>query len=80
MASDAMMSVAFNGDDGSPARAQRLFSLRGFAVGGQGPNYDVVEDGRFIMIRVAQYGPQRQLINVVLNWFEELKERVPTGR
>jgi Tol biopolymer transport system component len=45
------------------------------------PNYDVSPDGqRFLMLKPseqAQAAPTQ--INVVLNWFEELKRRVPTG-
>jgi Tol biopolymer transport system component len=45
------------------------------------PNYDVSTDGqRFLMVKPneqAQSAPTQ--INVVLNWFEELKRRVPTG-
>ena len=39
--------------------------------------YDVAEDGRFLMVKgSAPLGPARQ-INVIRNWSEELKERVP---
>ena len=44
-------------------------------------NYDVSPDGqRFLMLKPAEQtqGALTQ-INVVLNWFEELKRRVPTG-
>jgi Tol biopolymer transport system component len=45
-------------------------------------NYDVSPDGqRFLMIKPteqAQAAPTQ--INVVLNWFEELKQKVPTGK
>ena len=45
-------------------------------------NYDVSPDGqRFLMIKPVeqkQAGPTQ--INVVLNWFEELKQKVPTGK
>ncbi len=45
------------------------------------PNYDVSPDGqRFLMLKPgeqAQAAPTQ--IKVVLNWFEELKRRVPTG-
>ena len=42
--------------------------------------YDVHPDGeRFIMIKRGIEASRPQ-INVVLNWFEELKQRVPTGR
>ncbi len=36
------------------------------------------DDERFLMI--DQSGKSEGRINVVLNWFEELKQRVPTGR
>jgi len=46
------------------------------------PRYDVSPDGqRFLMLKPieqAQAPPTR--INVVLNWFEELKRRVPQGK
>jgi Tol biopolymer transport system component len=45
------------------------------------PNYDVSLDGqRFLMLKPneqTQSAPTQ--VNVVLNWFEELKRRVPTG-
>jgi Tol biopolymer transport system component len=46
------------------------------------PNYDVSPDGqRFLMLKLveqAEAAPTQ--INVVLNWFEELKQKVPTGK
>ncbi len=48
----------------------------------QTEDYDVSPDGqRFLMLKAneqAQAAPTQ--INVVLNWFEELKRRVPTGK
>jgi len=42
------------------------------------PNYDVSPDGqRFLMITKESKPPQ---INVVLNWFEELKRRMPSEK
>jgi len=42
-------------------------------------DYDVSPDGqRFLMLRAAEQVPGQ--INVVLNWFEELKQKVPTGK
>jgi hypothetical protein len=40
-------------------------------------NHDVLPDGRFIGVVSAssQGGPER--INVVINWFEELKQKLP---
>jgi hypothetical protein len=46
------------------------------------PYYDVSSDGqRFLMLKPsesAEAAPTQ--INVVLNWFEELKQKVPTGK
>jgi serine/threonine-protein kinase len=46
------------------------------------PNYDVSPDGqRFLMLKPAgQAEAASTQINVVLNWFEELKQIVPTGK
>ena len=41
-------------------------------------NYDVNQNGdRFLMLKSER---EEQDLVVVLNWFEELKARVPTGR
>jgi hypothetical protein len=41
--------------------------------------YDVSPDGqRFLMIKEIEQATSTAQINVVLNWFEELKRRVPT--
>ncbi len=43
--------------------------------------YDVSPDGqRFLMVKENQQGTSASQINVVLNWFEELKRRVPSGK
>jgi len=43
-------------------------------------DYDVSPDGqRFLMLKPEQSQALTQ-INVVLNWFEELKQKVPTGK
>ena len=45
--------------------------------GGGNPYYDVAPDGeRFLML----VDPAGSDIRVIINWFEELKQRVPTGR
>jgi len=45
------------------------------------PNYDVSPDGqRFLMLKAPEQEAAPTQINVVLNWFEELKRRVPTAR
>ena len=45
-------------------------------------NYDVSPDGqRFLMLKPVESGDAAPTqINVVLNWFEELKQKVPTGK
>ncbi len=44
-------------------------------------NYDVSADGqRFVMIKENEQATSAVQINVVLNWFEELKQKVPTGK
>jgi Tol biopolymer transport system component/predicted Ser/Thr protein kinase len=43
--------------------------------------YDVSPDGqRFLMIKESEQSSAATQINVVLNWFEELKQKVPTGK
>jgi len=42
-------------------------------------NYDIAPDGRFLMIQESQESTTLG-INVVLNWSEELKRLVPTGK
>jgi len=44
-------------------------------------NYDVSPDGqRFLMLKPSEASEATPTqINIVLNWFEELKRRVPTG-
>jgi eukaryotic-like serine/threonine-protein kinase len=44
------------------------------------PNYDVSPDGQhFLMLKAAGQQQLPDQINVVLNWFEELKQPVPSG-
>ncbi len=44
--------------------------------------YAVHPDGRFLFVTkpISAAGGTVPRINVILNWFEELKQRVPTGR
>jgi hypothetical protein len=42
------------------------------------PNYDVSSDGqRFLMLKAAEQAESATQINIVLNWFEELKQKIP---
>jgi hypothetical protein len=59
---------------------RRLFSVRAFYFT-QGRNFDITPDGqRFLMLkelpRPASARTSPTSINVVLNWTEELKQRV----
>ena len=41
------------------------------------PNYDVSPDGqRFLMLKPTEQAAAPTQINIVLNWFEELKQKV----
>ncbi len=76
------MAVEITTEPAFAAGTPRLLFNAGWEVpapGGQA-NYDVSSDGqRFLMIQASQeqQEPVTQ-INVVLNWFEELKRLVPT--
>jgi serine/threonine-protein kinase len=52
--------------------------ISGAGMGGV-PNYDIAPDGqRFLMVKREEMSGQHSVqINVVLNWFQELTERVP---
>jgi Tol biopolymer transport system component len=58
--------------------------IPGAILGGAGRNYDITPDGKFVVVVPAPnaQGEQQtnrapQQINVVLNWFTELQQRVP---
>jgi Tol biopolymer transport system component/predicted Ser/Thr protein kinase len=63
-------------------KPRMLFEGQHQPTPGTAPNYDVSPDGqRFLMLKLnesAQAAPTQ--INVVLNWFEELKRKVPVGK
>ncbi len=56
-----------------------LFEAELVTTGTGYPNYDVTPDGQhFVMVRASSERPvESAQINVVQDWFEELKERVP---
>jgi eukaryotic-like serine/threonine-protein kinase len=79
---DKMMAVDIATQPGFVAGKPRvLFEGRYEPTPGTTPNYDVSPDGqRFLMLKSGEAGEVAPTqINVVLNWFEELKRRVPTG-
>jgi len=80
---DKMMAVDIATQPGFAAGKPRmLFEGRYQLSPVQSADYDVSPDGRrFLMLRPSeqtQAAPTQ--INVVLNWFEELKQKVPTGK
>jgi Tol biopolymer transport system component len=79
---DKMMAVDIVTQPGFVAgRPRMLFEKRYEAAPAPIVNYDVSPDGqRFLMIKpVDQEEAAPTQINVVLNWFEELKRRAPVG-
>ena len=78
-AGPAMMSVAVETEPTfSAGIPQTLFEGTYFAA--VGPQWAVGPDGRFLMIKYGESTSDSTAtpqINVVLNWFEELRERVP---
>ena len=83
---EAVMRVTLGVEENDPSSLlvgtpERLFDWQYFAAPGGRRYYDISPDGqRFLMMTSATGGFDgggRAEINVVLNWFEELKERVP---
>jgi eukaryotic-like serine/threonine-protein kinase len=80
---DKMMVVDIATQPGFAAGKPRiLFEGRYQPSPVQSADYDISRDGqRFLMLKPsesAEAAPTQ--INVVLNWFEELKQKVPTGK
>lgn len=76
LSKNRVMSVKFApGGALSPGKSVVLFEDKKDWSG-----YDVARDGRLVVIRDAENKGWGTQINVVLNWFEELKRRVPTEK
>jgi hypothetical protein len=76
---DRMMAVDIVTRPTLKAGKPRLLFAGAFAKGGPWRDYDVSPDGRrFLMLKPTKEDVPLTQLNVVLNWFEELKERVPT--
>ncbi len=45
-----------------------------------GPIYDLAPDGRFLLLESVEEASTSRHLNVVVNWFEELKRLVPVDR
>ena len=86
---DKMMAVDINQNRDSngavsfQAGTPRMLFEGNYVQGNNEAYYDVSLDGRrFLMVKPDEQGDSTapQQINVVLNWFEELKNRVPSGQ
>ena len=75
----SMMAVAFGGASEAPSLGKPAVLFTDDYDFGQGlsiPNYDVMEDGRFVMFRRDSNGGR---LRAVLNWTEELKRIIAAG-
>jgi Tol biopolymer transport system component len=80
---DKMMAVEITTQPSVSVGMPRMLFAGGYRpTPATSPNYDVSPDGqRFLMLKPneqTQSAPTQ--INVVQNWFEELKQKVPTGK
>jgi len=82
---DDFMAVTLTTEPSFSAGAPRLLFTGPYArdtsTSSGSRTYDVARDGRFVIVRLDRPENDDSFgIHVVLNWFEELKQRVPTGR
>ena len=65
-----------------PGRSRALFALASFRFSGNASAFDIHPDGkRFVMVTTGDAPPPlRDQINVVFNWFDDLRRRVPAPR
>jgi serine/threonine-protein kinase len=81
-ARERMMVVDIQAQTGFvPGRPRLLFSAPHFSRNVTGPDYGISPDGqRFLMIKapMPDTASSPQQLNVVLNWFDELKRLAPT--
>jgi Tol biopolymer transport system component len=79
---DAVMAAAVAAQPTFRAERPRRLFAGAYTGTGQDSSFDVSADGkRFVMVTRGDPQPQvRDQINVVLDWFEELKRRAPASR
>jgi serine/threonine-protein kinase len=80
---DKLLSVTVDAR-GSPVGGERVVldapKLNDLQFQVEAPFYDVLPDGdRFVMLMTPKYVPPTHF-NVVVNWLEEIRQRVPVGR
>jgi len=74
-----VMFVSVAPDTGANPRAPELLFALGEDI--DRCDWDVFPDGTgFVMVREVDSSPPANQLRIIINWFEELKERVPTGR
>jgi len=79
----AVMEVPVDTGSTFTAGKPRMLFKGNYIMGyGESPSWDIHPDGkRFLMMKgpqaAASANAERRKINIVLNWFEELKQRVP---
>jgi len=72
--------VSFDPERMEPGEPRLLFE-QGFSFFIPVRGYDVISDGRFVTALPPTNEPQPVTeINLITNWFEELRERVRTRR
>ncbi|MEE8350438.1 MAG: hypothetical protein V3R94_12760, partial [Acidobacteriota bacterium] len=77
---DKMMAVDITTEPVFTQGKPKLLFEGDYPAFGPRAEYDVTPDGqRFLMIKESTQDSTVNQIHVVLNWFEELKQRVPTG-
>ena len=75
-----MMAVEITTEPTFSAGIPRLLFAGLYFRNSEHADYDVTPDGqRFVMVQIGPADLVPTKLNVVLNWFEELKRRVPTG-
>ena len=77
-----MMAVDITTQSGfSAGKSRMLFEAPYLSLVATIPSYDVSPDGqRFLMLKANEQSQATTQINIVQNWFEELKQKVPAGK
>jgi hypothetical protein len=74
-----MMAVQIDLESGAPGIPQALFDGSPYLLASP-RNYDVTLDGQLFLVVKPRPNAEPREVMVVLNWLEELKRLVPTGR
>jgi eukaryotic-like serine/threonine-protein kinase len=78
---DEMMAVDVTTQPSFAAGKPRVLFQGHYMTVASIPDYDVSADGQhFLMLKADEQAQTPAQINVVLNWFEELKQKVPAGK